>query len=267
MRRFHAWVRVQSSWLKLKSKVFSEKFESWKTDSGTPSRRALKDTEHGKLSRSSIEAYIAIAIAILLAVFPMTWYLRLFLFVVLAVVCVDFCWRSPPTYNRNGLLKVMLCAIVVGVVMWTGVGNVMDAYKETRFPPHVAYMLQWGEAPEGNGCYFKIDGNQVKRYASQYRLWTGCYHPGLLDQKDAPVSGSVLIDIEPGIITIRSIWNEKYISEANDGARGTRYFVALVPKNISSPSFSTIRDATGRGVYRPRNYSGTSIKTVNTMLQ
>lgn len=46
------------------------------------------------LSQSSMEAYSGIALAIVLGVFPMTYWLKGIMFVGLMALCGDFVWRS-----------------------------------------------------------------------------------------------------------------------------------------------------------------------------
>jgi hypothetical protein len=208
---------------------------------------AEKEAEKGKLQRSSIEAYSAIIIAVLLAVFPMTWYLRLLLFLILATVCVDFCWRSPITYKRDVFSKILLCVLVVGVVSWFGIPNVSTAYKDDHFPPHIEYMARWGESFDRNGCQVVVNGTKLTRYEKKYHLWVACFHPGLLDHKDAPVSGSALFDIEPSVITLTALWSEEYIRESQLGAQGTYYVLFLIPQEVNNPAFSTERDAINHG--------------------
>lgn len=100
-----------------------------------------------KLSRGSQEAYIGIAIGIVLAVVPMTWWLRLILFVILEAICMDPCWRSEITYKRNRLVKGILCIGFSYFIISAAWGNVNRAYKESEFPPNVMYMTSWGDVP------------------------------------------------------------------------------------------------------------------------
>jgi|HubBroStandDraft_6_1064221.scaffolds.fasta_scaffold2529118_1 hypothetical protein len=48
------------------------------------------------LERSSLEAYLFALVGIAAAAFPMTWYFRAFLVLVLAGIIVDLIIRSPP---------------------------------------------------------------------------------------------------------------------------------------------------------------------------
>jgi hypothetical protein len=222
--------------------------------------RSEEEAKKAKLSRSSMEAYGGVGIGIILAVLPMTWYLRLVLFVILTAICGDFCWRSPLTYKWGPWKKAVLCLVVLGAVTQTGVKNVRNAYIDDRFPPNVQYFVLWGGnsdplrvTPSGKvvgmlASHVTVDGTKAMRYADDYRLWAACFHMGgLVDPNDTPVSGSNLFDIEPRPIEIQIKWSPEFISEVSHGDNTTNYALVLIPKKVTNPSFTTLRDAMDKG--------------------
>jgi hypothetical protein len=222
--------------------------------------RSEEEAKKAKLSRSSMEAYSGVGIGIVLAVLPMTWYLRLALFIILTAICGDFCWRSPFTYKWKPWTKVILCLVVLGAVAQTGVKNVRKAYIDDRFPPNIPYLILWGGnsdplrvTPSGNvvgmlGSHVTVDGTKAMRYADDYRLWAACFHEGgLIDPNDTPVSGSNLFDIESRAIEIQIKWGPIFLREIANGDRTTDYVIMLIPKKVTSPSFTTLRGAVDKG--------------------
>lgn len=219
------------------------------------------------LSRSSIEAYVGIAIAVVLAVQPMTWWLRIPLFLILVGVVADFGWRSPFTFRWNEAAKGFICLLAAGWVGWAGFQNVINARNTERFPPNVMYMASWGAAnPGGVTIYYNdkngkgghiqgeaasrvvVQGSEVEKFAKDYRLWAACLHlSGLLDPKDLPVSGSAIFDIDGPEISMKIPWSDRFQLEAINGQGGTNYVLMLIPKSVKSANFATIRDALNQG--------------------
>jgi hypothetical protein len=223
-------------------------------------------TKAEPLTRSSVEAYAGLAIGITLAVFPMTWWLRIPMFAILAYLSLDFCLRSPFTYKWNGGAKGLIGLACASWIVWAAYGNIKTAYRDQEFPVNILYMLKWGPDPDvsvvlpnrdGQGAQIigspssivTVDGTKVSRYADKYRLWAVCFHnTGYLDTNDIPVSGSSLFDITSlSEIEMRVPWSQQFQQELLHGYRPTSYALVLVPKDVKSPSFSTIRDALNRG--------------------
>jgi hypothetical protein len=217
-----------------------------------------------KLERSSVEAYTGIFVGILLGLLPMTWWIRIILFVILEVVCVDFCWRSPFTYQWPRAARRAICLAVFVFIFWKAQSDVVRAYNEDHFPPGVPYMTAWGNRfgaaevisdqagnPKVIGdteSIIGLDELKLQRYADDYDLWAVCFHStGQIDFKDLPVSGSGFFDIGPAVSEIRIPWSQQFISELAHGKRGTNYVLVLVPKKIKAISFTTLREATENG--------------------
>lgn len=72
------------------------------------------------LSRSSIEAYAFTSIGIILAVIPMTWWLRCGGLLFLLLILADFIWRSPYTHQWKIALRLAGCLFAVLAMGYIG---------------------------------------------------------------------------------------------------------------------------------------------------
>jgi len=234
------------------------------------------DSEPEPLTRSSIEAYVGIALAIVLTVFPMIWWLRIPLFILLCFVCVDFSRRSPvtlkylPTYARTGL-----CILVFGLIVWAGVSNISKAWRQEHFPPEpVEYFKFWGPLDRNAKVIVSppntpilqgraesaliVDTIKLKGYSAEYRLWAACFHwTGMKDPLDTEnISHSQFFDITGGDVGIAIPWNSEYISEILTGRTGTAYWLLLLPKKVTNADFKTIRKALDAGGIKLEDHGG-----------
>lgn len=215
------------------------------------------------LSRSSIEAYVGIAIGIILGVLPMTWWIRIILFAVLAFVCGDFIWRSPVTYRWRKFLKGPLASVVVLYIGWVGWGNVRKAYQESEAPPEGQYMLSYGGLDPNAGVVHSktphfvgtpggkiiVNGYLLGKYADKYQLIATCFQwSGSGDFKDAhDISKSGLFDIAPMEISMTIPWNAQFMDELEHSYGGINYAVLLVPRGLSPETFTSLRAAMDKG--------------------
>jgi hypothetical protein len=69
-----------------------------------------------KISRATAEAYVGIAIAVFVGVFPVTWWAKIVLMVIVGGLAVDIAFRSPKTINLHWLKKVGLSLLSIGVL-------------------------------------------------------------------------------------------------------------------------------------------------------
>src|SRR5258708_5278818 len=100
------------------------------------------------LPRSSVEAYISVCIAIVCVVYPVTWYLKLGLLLVLWLISADLSWRSQWTVKWKKLHKVLLAIAFFVVLVFMSSKPLHKQYiDETRLPQSTlsisAYATNW----------------------------------------------------------------------------------------------------------------------------
>jgi hypothetical protein len=229
--------------------------------------RAKRETP---LTRSSIEFYIGMVVAIVLVVFPMTWYMRIPLFVILCAACVDFCWHSPFTLkNFSKPARTVVCLAIFGLLAWVGWDNVTTARQAESFPPRaVEYFKYWGSLDQNlrlikplppkvpflqgtPGGRIVVDTSKFKDYSDKYRLWAACFHWNATeDPLDTDnISHSNFFDISGTDVLIVCSWNQQYLNELLSGKSSTNYYVLLVPKKVEKTDFKNIREALASGGY------------------
>ena len=96
----------------------TKKVEESTASPGVPEDRS-SESRRGTLSRSSIEAYVFAAIGIILAVVPMTWWLRGIGLAVLIPIALDLIWHSPITHRAKSYLKVIIglaAILIIGII-------------------------------------------------------------------------------------------------------------------------------------------------------
>jgi hypothetical protein len=222
-----------------------------------------------ELGRSSVEAYVGYIIATISAVFPMTWWIRAILLIVVCGLGTDMVWRSPLTIGWHKAAKSILVLLFVGSFGWAAWGNVSKQYHDELFPPGVMYFTSWG--PFGGHQDIKVTtyppptppkvegykanqvgiaGDLLAKFADRYRLIAICFQSdGMRDIDDEEdVSKSTIYDIRQGNILMGIPWTDRYTQKFAEGQHGTTYQVLLVPKQIRKYDFSTTRDAVDHGV-------------------
>ena len=70
-----------------------------------------------KLGRSSVEAYGGIINGIIVAVLPMTWWLRCLLLLVVGALITDLSFRSPLTVKLHGVMRAFVCLLGIAVLV------------------------------------------------------------------------------------------------------------------------------------------------------
>ncbi len=222
-------------------------------------KRTVKE---GPLSRSSLEAYTGIAVGVMLGVFPVTWWMRILMFLILETVAVDFVMRSPFTIKWWKFVKYALCIAVVMLLGFVAINNVQDAYTLSRVPPPDQYMLSYGSLDPNlllkfpplsltgkPGGLVSAAGYLLGKYAKDYRLVAVCFHyRGTSDFKDVKnISKSAAFDIAPYSMELSIQWNNTYMSELSSGIIGPYYVLLMVPKELSVDSFDSVREAMAKG--------------------
>lgn len=82
-----------------------------------------------KLERSRIELYIGIAIGILLAVLPMTWWLRILGLLAVEVLAVDLSFRSPLMFNTHVGIKIGTVLSVLFILAAASWNTIRSEYR------------------------------------------------------------------------------------------------------------------------------------------
>src|SRR5690348_2054853 len=106
------------------------------TPANAPQSLQSRQRKAEPLQRSSLEAYGGIVIAIILA-FPANVYVRGVLVIILCLIVLDLCFRSPVTINLGGLAKSCLSAVGVVVVLSVLGRSVWEQHKEEQERPNI----------------------------------------------------------------------------------------------------------------------------------
>ncbi|HEY2913704.1 MAG TPA: hypothetical protein VGK21_10125 [Candidatus Angelobacter sp.] len=83
-----------------------------------------------KLERSTVEFYIGLAIAIITVVFPMTWWLRCLLLLILVFIALHVSYRHPRIANKHVALRTVLGVLVVILIISIAWKPIRQEYKE-----------------------------------------------------------------------------------------------------------------------------------------
>jgi hypothetical protein len=83
-----------------------------------------------RLERSSIEAYLFALVSIALAIFPMTWLLKVFGFLVMAALLIDMAWHSPITFDWRKGQKIRATLLSIIIVTAVGYIPILSQYKQ-----------------------------------------------------------------------------------------------------------------------------------------
>jgi hypothetical protein len=95
----------------------------------SPSAVSTRNTSR-LLDRSTIEAYVGIAITIGTASYSMTWWIKAILLIVVCGLAVDFCFRSPWTAGRTNAIRATCSAVAVGLIVVFSWGMIQRQYAE-----------------------------------------------------------------------------------------------------------------------------------------
>jgi hypothetical protein len=91
------------------------------------------------LSKSSVESYISLFIAIIFLVVPMTWWLRIVLLATLFAVLFRLVLYSPLTIQWHKPLKALTVAVVFGFICWRAAPAIIADYVGfTVTPPSLS---------------------------------------------------------------------------------------------------------------------------------
>ena len=132
-----------------------------------------RDRIYLMLERTTLEAYAGIAIAIIIAMVPMIWELKLLAFIVLAGLATDVAWRSPWTYKWSLINKVIGSAIGLVIVASIGWRPVAKQYLEDNKPTLAAFRIYLTSL---RNCEFQSPPHPPNSAA--YLLWVDLENTG-----------------------------------------------------------------------------------------
>jgi len=184
-------------------------------------------------------------------------------------------WEENRSFSLKKRIILGACVVIFGLAIFKG-GlslNQILIRKKTPVvnlaplpPPPADYMesrgtsapygtIKWNglKAVEGMPSSDVIaDGNLLNHYADKFQLIAVCYHSGATEDfyDISDLSKSGIMDIRPGLISMRIVWNEKFIREMLlNGWRGSGYSLLMIPKGMNANQFDTMRQATKNGAY------------------
>ncbi len=108
-----------------------------------------------KISRSTYEAYFGIALAAIVGVFPMNWWLKTILMVIVCLISIDIAFRHPRTIQFHWATRMSL-----------GVASVLLIVAIFYAPIRKQYIEDHAAALEGELCSFRS-------------FWGTCYSPAM----------------------------------------------------------------------------------------
>jgi len=147
---------------------------------------------------------------------------------------------------------------VVGVVFltWAVVGY--DFYDRTHPPllefdvPHDTLIAGWEQGV--NSCSLAVNEQHLLLLRNDYKLAVACFiYNGQGDILDAPnVEVGALYDIREGQSTLTAGWSQGFIQyRVQQGAAGSFVALLIIPKNVQTFQFTTLRQARALGVRIP----------------
>jgi len=110
----------------------------------------MESSNKGPLSRASIEAYAGIAIAIIAAVLPMTWYWKFILVATLAGLVADLIFpiTAPLARAMKGVMA-LLAVVLLGIISWN---PILEQYRIDSTASHpdpgvhpLAAVITWAK--------------------------------------------------------------------------------------------------------------------------
>jgi hypothetical protein len=86
------------------------------------------------LERSSLEAYLFAIVGIAAVAFPMTWYFRSLLVLVLAGIIIDLIIRSPLTAKWGWRPKLFCCLAAIGLLAAAAWRPIAEDFRGVELP-------------------------------------------------------------------------------------------------------------------------------------
>jgi hypothetical protein len=213
------------------------------------------------LSATDLEAYIAIAIAILTVVFEMTWQWKVGLLVILTAMLIDMCCRSKLIFKKPWWAKLSLSLIAVGGIVWMSYRPMVDIYIAEEFPESRDNMNGYSLFPfslEGDPPqvikgvaegHITVNGHRIISKKHNYQLIGICFfHLASQDWTfDNNLSKSGLYEIRNSDMEIGIPLTAEFLKELQHGASPSVFVLLAVPRGVGPNQFSTVKEALDLG--------------------
>src|SRR6266850_689260 len=230
-----------------------------------------------KIGRSTAEAYSGLAIAIIAVVFPVTWWLKIVLMMVVGGLAIDIAFRHPKTIEFHWLKKLGISVLGIGILSAISYLPIHKQYVEDsaaalsgelEAPPSdvnfndsdVKFLIGAGldgtkiSWTGGKGPIFTIAGSKllIRRENGKLLLSVDVRERG---------SGAVVVNITDNRWTISSAqnvsWDHNYTRnalEVKDGRGRVVLQVVLMPESVRFQGEWWHEDGNGGRVVRPYPY-------------
>jgi hypothetical protein len=154
----------------------------------------------------------------------------------------------------TGRQIIILCLCLGSLAM-----SSYSLYRDKHQPLHFAEecFKYYGMGPPGSGpmpwnrqtIYEQVDGRCFTEQESKYNLLGAAFHSfGVVDRVDETLTGlGRPHEISSSDIVLTIVLSESFLDVVTKGGRGTNYVILLLPKNLSTDQFSTIRQAKSLG--------------------
>ena len=212
------------------------------------------------LSRSTKEAYFGIVIGVIAVVFPITWWIKGVLMAVVAGIALDVVYRHPKTAHVCPLIRAFLGVLAISIVGGISYKPVYDQYLEEHKPcVPVAHSndnipLWWGATRDHRPGFQEVDvnGGLYQSCKSKYKVVAMCFRwNGVGDVLDAEgLQKSDAITIRSERISILIQTDSKFYESVMRDSGCTDYAVILVPNEVNTTMFSTLRQAYALGAQK-----------------
>ena len=197
----------------------------------------------------------------------------------LAGLGVDDVWVVVPCLVGAWLVFLYICARHRGTVKWRAITalaitvtlgalglRLYANHHHDESDPEQAdlginpqeVIMSWGSSPQLDYVEMVANGSKLQRFKSRYRLAAICFkYDGKSDYLDLEtILKSNPYDIRTGPIEILIPVTFEFKKELFYGGKGSNYVLLLVPNQVTTSQFRTLRQAYALGIKRIGGTSG-----------
>lgn len=216
-----------------------------------------------EVSRSTFEAYTAIAIAVLTVVFEINWEIKVVLLAVLTLMLCDLCWRLKFTIKLPKIVRGILMGIVIFGIFKISYEPIKAQYNDEKFPLSRKYLDAWGlnsfSLKQGSDppivasgdaeAFLKVNGHLLIDRKNEYNLVGICFnHIARQDSiYDTNLSKSGLYTIRDNRIEILIPLTIEFLNELQHGSRTPSFMLLAIPRGVRPDQFSNVAEAEALG--------------------